>query len=348
MTVQLTTLMIHQIEMIGEFLDAKHQLETQRLMQEKTAQAHKDYHPSEQMCEIGTFVRNLTNSQRRADLTQEALARSMLDRALASGDVKTFYEGSDQETKKRNYISTFCDIEDNRKENAQLCGSSGAPNQQNADINYTQTIDMPLTIPLNLTDNQVTPEEENLFTFLDYIFMQDAFPWKSANTTTLYSFVGPYQDMRSLIAIRGVAQNAFAEIIAKKTEGPDTLAESAGPYMKALLQEMGAAPADIEELMGENPSYYAQMEILTKKIYQNPEFIINLYDKPANVKRIRAAGQAIKTMQDRDIHEALERRMMLISALKALQDRYKQQDLIVREVTPVLNSPAGEPDVTLP
>jgi hypothetical protein len=118
--------------------------------------------------------------------------------------------------------------------------------------------------------------------------------------------------------------------------------------MKALLQEMGAAPADIEELMGENPSYYAQMEILTKKIYQNPEFIINLYDKPANVKRIRAAGQAIKTMQDRDIHEALERRMMLISALKALQDRYKQQDLIVREVTPVLNSPAGEPDVTLP
>ena len=38
-------------------------------MQMKTAEAHKAYHPSEQMCEIGTFSRDLLNSEQRSKLT---------------------------------------------------------------------------------------------------------------------------------------------------------------------------------------------------------------------------------------------------------------------------------------
>lgn len=344
-TNQMTTFMMQQAQIIGTFLDAKHQLETQRLLQEKTAQAHKDYQPSVQMCEMGTFVRNLIDSEKRADLTQGTLSQAMLERALATGDVSTFKTGSDEETKKRLFIDKFCSQGDNAKQNEQLCKKSGSAEQQNADVNYTNTIDNPMTLEVNLLDGTKSPDEENLYAFLNYIFMHDAFPWMSRNETVLFNFIQPYQDMRSLIAMRSVAQNSFAKIIAQKTEGPaGDSAESVAPFIKSLMREMGMTDTLIEETIGKNPSYYAQMEILTKRIYQHPEFVSNLYDKPANVKRIRAALTAIKLMQDRDIHDALLRREMLMSILLELQLRKRQQDILVREIQPVLQEQAGEPE----
>ena len=344
MTTQITTMMMQQVQIVGTFFDAKHQLETQALIQEKAAQAHKDYQPSTQMCEFGTFVRNLANTEKRSDLTKTALTRAMLDRALATGDSKTSKDGMDQRTKKRALIDKFCNSVDNAKQNALLCDGTYKPEQVNADINFTRSIDAPLTLDINLLDTNIKPDEENIFAFLDYIFMHDRFPWMSQSKTVLFNFIGPYQDMRSIIAMRSVAQNSFAEIIAQKTAGPDNADESVGPFMKALLREIGIADDDIETTIGKNPSYYAQMEMLTKKIYQHPEFISNLYDKPANVKRIRAAMTAIKLMQDRDIHDALLRREMLMSMMLELKLRDQQNDLLNRVIKPVNTNKAGEAD----
>ena len=329
MTTQLSTTMMEQVQVIGTFFDAKHQLETQRLMQQKAAQAHKDYHPSLQMCEIGTFSRDLANTSIRAELSKTAASRAMLDRALASGEVKTVKgSSSDRLTRRDAYIEKFCNIKDNQKQNKLLCKKSGKPEQQNADINFTQTIDAPLTLDINLLDEEEESlEKENLFAFLDYIFMNESFPFVSQSKTEYHPFIGPYQDMRSLVAMRSVAQNSFANIIAQKTAGPDKEGETAAPFLKALMREIGLEDGEIEETIGKNPSYYAQMEILTKKIYQHPEFISNLYDKPANVKRIRAAMTAIKLMQDRDIHDSMLRREMLVSMILELRLRQKQSTL---------------------
>ena len=339
MTEQLTVTMVQQVQVIGTFFDAKHQLETQRILRLKHAEAHKDYQPSEQMCEIGTFVRNLANTEERAVLTHTAMVRSMLDRALGTGDSQTSYIGMDEDTRLKAYIDKFCDIKDNAQQNTLLCRTSGTAEQQNADINFTQTIDAPLTIKLNLLDTTTEPGEESLFAFLDYIFMQDSFPWISAGKTKLIKFKKPYQAMRSLVAMRSVAQDSFAYIISEKTQSPDG-SENVGPYMKSLLKEMGISEDEMEERLGDNPSYYAQMEMLTKIIYQNPEFISNLYDKPANVKRIRAAMTAIKLMQDRDIHKALMRREMLMSMLLELNLR-KEQKSLSQSVDFVNSNPAG-------
>lgn len=342
MTEDLTTNMMQQVQIIGTFFDAKHQLETQRLMQEKAAQAHKDYQPSTQMCEIGTFVRNLADTEKRADLTATALNRALLDRALASGDSKTAKITSDGATRLKAYTDKFCNTEDNAKQNKKLCENSGPPEQQNADINFTKAIDAPLTLEINLLDDAPKAEEENLFAFLDHIFMTDRFPWLSANQTELFAFIQPYQEMRSLVAMRSVAYNSFANIIAQKTQAPDDKEVSVAPFLKALMREMGMEDDDIEATIGKNPSYFAQMEILSKKIYQHPEFIANLYDKPANVKRLRASMSAIKLMQDRDIHEAMQRREMLMSMLLELKLREKQQALVNSgSVGQVLANPPG-------
>lgn len=340
MTTQLSTVMMQQVAAIGMFFDAKHQLETQRLLQLKYARAHKDYQPSVQMCEIGTLSRDLANSKRRADLTQVTVAQKMIARALATGQTSTA-EGSGTDTRSRlqDYIDNYCNVNDNNRNNTLLCdGTAATPEQKNIDIDFTRLIDAPLTLNVNFANSSATASptdqaaeaqtEKNLFTFLNYIFMHEAFPNIPQENTTLASFVVPYQEARAIMAMRSVAQNSFAHLIAVKSSGPKTSGENIAPYLKALMREMGLQDADIIELVGENPSYYAQMEVLTK-MAQDPRFVTELQGKPANVRRVRAAMTAIKLMQDRDINEALMRREMLISMILELKLREKQADLQV-------------------
>jgi hypothetical protein len=337
MTTQLTSVMMEQVLAVGTFFDAKNQLETQRLMQQKTAQAHKDYHPSLQMCEVGTFVRNLSNTEKRAQLTKNAMSRSALDRMLGTGDVSTVGGTiSDRKTKMVTYLDMFCSPDDNGKQNQRICNNEDR-SRANADINFTQTIGSPLTIPLNVMDSTIEPEEETLFVLLDYLFMHNSVPKVSDTVVDGLPFEEPYQNMRSLIAMRSVAQNSMAHIIGEKTQSTDEQEESVSPFIYALMEELGIEPNEIEKTIGKNPSYYAQMEVLTKKIYQHPEFIANLYDKPANVKRLKAAMTAIKLMQDRDIHNALMRREMLMSLLLEIQLREDQQDALTQEIDTIID-----------
>ena len=132
--------------------------------------------------------------------------------------------------------------------------------------------------------------------------------------------------MRSLVAMRSVGMSSMAQIIGEKSRGLAT-GNVILPPIGALLREMGMTDDQILNYVSIAPSYNAQMEILTKKIFQHPEFISNLYDKPANVKRIRTALSAIEVMQERDIHNAMQRREMLTSMILELQTRHKQQDL---------------------
>jgi hypothetical protein len=63
--------------------------------------------------------------------------------------------------------------------------------------------------------------------------------------------------------------------------------------------------------------------MLTRTALQNPAFYTNLYDKPANVKRMSVGLSAIGLMQLRDRYESSLRREMLLSQLveQALTDQ---------------------------
>jgi hypothetical protein len=250
--------------------------------------------------------------------------------------------GSDQQTRRQLFIDKFCNISDNTGQNNLLCANkNGLPEQQNADINYTQTIDTPLSLKFHMYNPDVTPDEENIYAFLDQIFLNEPFPDVSRPDTKLHKFKKTYQEMRSLISMRSVAMNSFAQIIGEKSRGLAT-GNQILPPMGALLREMGLSDGNIYDYIGVAPSYFAQMEILTKKIFQHPEFISNLYDKPANVKRIRTALSAIESMQERDIHNAMQRREMLTSMILELQTRHKQQDLELN-IQRVISENANKP-----
>lgn len=326
MAEQFTVNMVAQAESIGMLLDAKHQLETQRLFQQLSAQAHKDYQPSEQMCTFGTFARDLATSDRNASIAHVAISNEILQRELGEGDSKASTQQSDTLTRMSQFVKRFCNPGDNGNGLKNLCPTAAPTEMQNRDINYTATLDMPLSLKINMTDTDTTEDEEAVFALVDNLFMHDPTLRISAKDMALPENRYRYMNLRSIIAMRGIARNSISNIIAMKSETPNQ-ARGSAPFLKSLMQEFGMSEEEITKFLGDNPSYYAQMELLTKKMYQNPTFYTELYDKPTNVKRIRAAMQAIKLMQDRDIEEALHRREMLLSMMLELRLR-EQADAV--------------------
>ena len=307
MTSQLSTVAIQQVNMIGTFFDAKHQLETQRLMQQMMAEAHKDYQPSEGLCEIGTNVRSLASSARLSDLTHVAYANRVTNRQLRNGDVvSSGAENADIVSRLEMFKGKHCNIKDNSVGLKLLCGSSGAKDRINKDVNFTKTLGNKLTLDIDLVAGGApTPDQEDVFALTSNLFAHTVLPAipraiLATNDGKPREEAYRYMDLRSIAAKRSVAQNSISAMIAEKTKGDKEVA----PFLKKLVTELGVKDTDVEFLLGKEPSYFAQMEVLTKDIYQNPVFFTELYDKPANVTRKGATIRALNLMQERDLYES--------------------------------------------
>lgn len=320
MAEQLTAVGMLQVTIIGSFFDAKHQLETQRLFQTLVAEAHKDYHPSEGICEIGTGVRSLASSERKAYLNQIALANRMMQRQLLSTNTLSG-EGSvsDRESRLLQYTKVFCNPNDNAGGLGLLCGNGGNYEQYNMDVDYANAVENKLTLAVDFdagANSQPTTDEENIFALGANLFAHQVLPVigdrllaDGNNRPKALAFF--YLRQRAIAAKRSVAQNSFAAITAMRSEGNNENA----PFLRAIIEDLGVSGETINGYIGNNPSYFAQMEIMTKKMYQNPTFYANLYDKPVNVERKGAALQAIALMQDRDIYESLLRSEAVLATL---------------------------------
>jgi hypothetical protein len=121
-----------------------------------------------------------------------------------------------------------------------------------------------------------------------------------------------------------------------KTEG------STGSFfdLRDLMVELGIDPGEAMDLLGFNsPSYYSQMEVLTKKIYQNPDFYTNLYDTPTNIARKKAAMQAIGLMQKFDLFKSHLRAESSLSVILELAVVDLQE-----EIENEINQAVGEGD----
>ena len=326
MTAQLATTGMQQVEIIGTFFDAKHQLETQRLFQQLTAQAHKDYHPSEGLCEFGTFARSLSPSMRNVDLTAQAYSKRAVERQMLHKD-RPSAEGplSDYKSRLGQFIEKYCNKLDNSGNLDLLC-QKGNPKTElkNKDVNYTALIEAPLTLDVDFSKDGTdqSDDEDAIFALGANLFAHTVMPTVPATSlidekTGEPAYGGAakhYQDSRSVTAKRSVAVNSFAAIIGLKSKG-DTESQ---PFIYALMKEMGGKDMDVEtikQLLGERPSYNAQMKVLTQYLYQQPNFYANLYDKPANVLRNDVAMQAAELMQKRDIYRSLLRAEVILATM---------------------------------
>ncbi len=334
---QLTAVAMQQMQIVGSFMDAKHQLETQQVLQKINARTHKDYQPSIGVCEFGSTTKSLAFSERKAESHALIYSQRSQDRQLgAVNTVASLGEDGDKEGRIKQFREKFCDRHDSNDGLGYLCdwdqqGPPGPvvggqePTRLNKDIDYGRVIDQPWTMVVDMQfpslREVLTPNEEEVFALASNLYAHEVFirpPAKSLEmvpSARISNMQKNYLDMRSIVAKRSVAENSFNAIAGQKVEG------TAGSYdyLLALLQELGMGYDGAHHMLGSiAPSYYAQMEVLTKKIYQNPDFYTNLYDTPANVSRKKVAMQAVKLMQKFDMFKSYLRNEASISVLLEL------------------------------
>ena len=204
----------------------------------------------------------------------------------------------------------------------------------NKDIDYVRTVDFPWTLDVDFTNTSApTNNEEEVLALASNLYGHEVFvraPSKGLQGrpgVTLNSIQKLYLDMRAVVAKRSVAENSFNAIMSMKTSGTP----GSRDYLVELLRQLGipntAPDNDIDRLLGPEPSYWAQMEVLTKKIFQNPDFYTNLYDTPANVERKGVAVQAIGLMQKFDIYKSYLRNEATLSVLLELATQELQDEV---------------------
>jgi len=362
MAEQLTTVAVKQTEIVGGFMDAKHQMETQQVLQKISARAHKDYQPSTGMCEFGSTMKSLATSERQGEVGAVIMAQRSMDRALGNANTAASAgKLEDSRSRLKQFREVYCNLKDNNNglqfmcdhdQNPSTSGPAGGadPKRYNKDIDFARTIDAPWTLDVNLVDgaSTSTPDEDDVFAMAANLYGREVLPrpkgvdlvTSAATSRTLTPLQHAYMDARSVLAKRSVAENSYNAIVGMKSAGT----AGSRDYLEAILLELGIEDASsdvatqagnvsaLDALLGENPSYFAQMEVLTKKIYQNPDFYTNLYDKPANVARKGVAIQAITLMQKFDMlksnlrEEANDSILLELEVIK-LQDEIESLDV---------------------
>ena len=384
MAEQLSAVAVKQTEAIGMFIDAKHQMETQQVLQKITARAHKDYHPSTGMCEFGSTVKSLAASERQGEANMVVLSQRSMDRGLGNANTAAGSAGTDLYARLKQFREVYCNPTDNDSGLDYMCehdqdknpsnSTAGAavptgiggedPMRLNKDVDYFRTIELPWTLDVNFVDGNTTPspDEQDVLAMATNLYSReifkrptgDALMHEDENAGSLTELQEAYMDARAVLAKRSVAENSFNAIVGLKSAGT----AGSRDFLESLLLELGINDTDtnvrisdgatppagasgnqvsrLDALLGTNPSYYAQMEVLTKKIYQNPDFYTNLYDKPANVARKGVAIQAISLMQKFDLLKSFLRNeasqsvlleLAIIDLQNEIESNLEQQNL---------------------
>jgi hypothetical protein len=347
---------MQQMFIVGNMMDAKHQLETQRLLEELQVKAHTDYQPSSDFCWFGTNVRSMAASEQSGRYNMMALNTRQMARHLGKNNTVGAISGdNDKAARWRQFVTAYCDPQDNAWRPTAAgagpsglvlaCGTGGGNTKRiNLDVNYTRAIEEPKTIQASFRQGVANePGSTDVVALGNNLYGHDILT-RAINEDFLGtdSYKELYMDLRSVAARRNVAEGSYNAIVGMKSEGTSDPAGGANApltrhYLAAVMTELGVPPAEAGMIIGQNPSYYAQLEILAKKIYESPDFYANLYDTPANVARKGVALKAIELMLDRAIYESELRQEMLTSVL--LSSRLRRQ---FDQVNPKL--PGPKPD----
>jgi hypothetical protein len=229
----------------------------------------------------------------------------------------------DFEGRVEQFRRVYCEAKDDNNNLGSVCGSGVTQLRKNKDVDYTRTLANPETLDLDFSDATLTPDEEDILALSSNLYSHDVFvQTPAAKLKDKEAHQEIFFDQRSLIAQRSVAAHSFQAIAAMKTKG--VIDAEPTKYLQSVLEGVGIPNADALKIIGDNPSYYQQMGVITKAMFQRPEFYVGLYERPANVARKSVALQAIALMQKRDIFKSALRSEAITSLILELELRDAQ------------------------
>lgn len=320
---QLSAVSLFQMQVIGTFLDAKHQMETQRLFQYMNAQTFRDYYPSEGLCTIGTLSRNIMASDQAKNATIAALSQGSIKRQLLNVN-RNSTEGvrSDRAGRMKQFREKYCEGKDNNGAFTKICGSSVAQLRKNRDIDYGRVLSEPMTLNINFASPPASGAQaethEDLFALASNLYSHEVMRQiPSAFLQNRDAIQETYMDTRAIIAKRSVAEQSFFEIAALKT--PGAVSTENYVFLLELMKEMGFSEDEAKRLLSQTPSYYQQLELVSRKMFQRPEFYVDLMDKPANVARKGVALRALSLLPRRELFRSALRTEAILAILLELE-----------------------------
>jgi hypothetical protein len=270
-----------------------------------------------------------------------ALSTLMLDRSLNTQSRNQPDEKSEEISRLELLRSIYCNPGDNDKTapacNCDLatntCSSNGPQAaRMNRDLDFARLFASRLALNVDFTNASLSADEQDVMSFINNLVAFKPVRALPSNERSKQNPLGlaEYQiAMRRVQAVRSVVRDVVTTQIAQKSSGADGVTQ----FLENVLREMGMSSLEAQRVIrdqGPAPSYQAQMEILTKVLYQNPNFYANLVDKPGNVDRLRAAMLAVKLMQQRDVYESVLRREMVLSQLLEAEIRTESERMQAR------------------
>lgn len=326
-TNQITKSIMAQTTALGSFLQAQNNSAGLLSLQKKHAQSAKDGILSEQLCRYGSLAQGVAASEALSSANKLSLMSAL--QANEMGQANTIRSGKNPSQRLIDkYKATNCDKRDANE--AIKCKSTASDKRFNMDIDYASAIDTPLTLDVDFVDGASLPQEEDIFSMAENLFPSR--PIMSSPESEGYNENN--SEFRSIQAIRTVAKNSFVSQVAEKVKGTAGSVE----FIKKLMLALGISEDQTKLIIGDKPSYYAQMEVLTKKIFQDPVFYVNLMESPANVLRQQTAIRAIKLQQQNDLAQVVKRREMLLAVLLEMKLRERSK-MVDQRINPTTDKP---------
>ncbi len=326
---QLTSMWMLQGVMIGGFYDAQAHSTAMLELQKLTAATMPKYTPSRAVCQFGTLAKSLPASDLRAKTNQLALSEIALSRHLGTyNNMASAGRGQDMSNRILNYISTFCNTIESGEALIKFCATPAPSSERfNHDIDYTRTLAVPETINMDMTNATVTKPENDIISLGHNLYGHMQITQRLDDDlldTQEGQAILPL--IRSINAKRSLAENSYNAIAGMKAAGSG----ASRTYIRSVLTNLGMSAGDMDRYMASagatpgpavtnNPSYSAQMDILTKRVYQDPGFYVNLMDTPTNVSRQTASMEGLELMQGRDIFSSMSRSEMLLAVLVEME-----------------------------
>lgn len=321
---QMDSFMTAETASIGSFFDGQNHVQNQTALNRLKAKSHSAYNPDSDLCVFGTQAKALASSDSLAQYTRRILAAKSMDKDFYPLNTEDFsvpgISGTDYNARRKKFETVYCSQYDNGARLGDWCIAAEDTARQNSDIAYSRVLHGKQSLELDFFNATSEPDEEDVLALMNNLYAAEDLPRMSMEKL---SGAQPERllDLRALAAKRNVARASYSSLAGMKARGSGSSAD----YMYRFYQHMGIAnPQEFEAMAGVEPSYYSQMDMLSKKIYQTPGFHTNLITNPENIKRQRASMQSVELMQQRDIFESVLRSEMLMSQLVELKLRKPQ------------------------
>ncbi len=262
-----------------------------------------DYAPHPFIGQMATYTRGLA-------LSSEAIRQSRLlrgaagtaDLLAASGTLSAKGGGAVEDWRLKNLKDLYVDPE---QQGGYLRELVGGDQRVNRDLDIAKTLMGRETLDINFEDSTLTEDERDFLALKENLLPSDAMEnSRMRDLGTTEANLTDLPALLSLTARREMIDRTINTIAGQRAQGSDVSTQE----MQALLRQLGYSDdsPEMKDVSGK-ASYEAHMDILTRRVFQNPNMYSNLIANPVALRRILVSQNAVRNMQQFDIYASTTR-----------------------------------------